>query len=279
MKLIKASELNNEQYHSEKGHYSSSQLKVALADIELFHKQYILGESKLLDSPALAIGNYFHTAILEPELLDKECAVFMGKMRRGTEWTAFKKKHEGKSIITASDYEKATNLIEAIRSNEVATWILSKGEAETSAMGSLMGVSLKIRTDWVCVERGFIGDLKSTTGNAKDTHKIQNTINNYSYDLSSALYIDVFNAVAGKEVIKDFYLMFASKDVGNSQMYKMSQEMLSIGRAKYRCAIKKILKAKKEGWVFADTVESIDPAPWERDMWIKKEESKDSDLL
>ncbi len=276
MKLLKSSELTNEQYHGDTEHYSSSQLKLAVADIEAFHKQYVLGERERKGNPAFALGTYYHTAILEPELLDKECAVFTGKMRRGKEWEAFKVKNEGKAIITNSDYDKAQTLINSTKNNEIVNWLLSEGEAELSCFSSLCGVDIKVRADWIDKDRGFIMDLKSTTGNTKDEHQVQGKVSGLDYDLSAALYMDAFNAAMGSEVIKDFYWVFATKELeySNCTVYRASKQSLAVGRAKYQKAIALIKKWKRKDWLFVDTMHELDAPQWEKDLWLQKKEVK-----
>ena len=61
-----------------------------LEDPEKFYKEYITKEIPRKEVSAFDVGTYFHTAILEPHLLEKECAVYPGAVRRGKEWDAFK---------------------------------------------------------------------------------------------------------------------------------------------------------------------------------------------
>ena len=80
--------MSNADYHKqhapEDHYYSSSQLKTILDDAETFKKKYITRELEDKSSnPVFDIGTYFHTAILEPHLLNEECAVFTGARRAG----------------------------------------------------------------------------------------------------------------------------------------------------------------------------------------------------
>jgi len=276
MKLIKATELSNSEYHGERSHYSSSQLKMAVSDIEAFHRLYVLGEKKNVSIPAFDIGQYYHTAILEPEKLGEECAIFTGKMRRGKDWDAFKVKHEGKAIITNSEYAKAQTLIESTQNNEIVKWLMQSGEAELSCFSRLGGLDIKVRADWIDLERGFLMDLKSTTGNTREKFKIQKKIAEYDYDLSAALYVDAFNAALGKEVIKDFYWPFATKDseYANCTVYRATKANLAVGRAKYTKALQLIKKYEKAGWVFCDEIVDVDAAQWDKELWTPKKEEK-----
>ncbi len=262
--LFEAKDLNNQAYHMqlppEEHFYSSSQLKTMLEDPETFYKTYISNELEgMKHITAFDIGTYYHTAILEPHLLAKECAIYTGKVRRGKEWEAFKAKHPNKAILTEKDHALAENLIQATNDSPVAMDLLEGGRAELSlgvefivkedkiyfiadnkstyVMDKRRGwvlhsncpikggrkIRLKVRADKINEERGNLIDLKSTTGNAKDIFKTRGKISNYTYDLSASKYLDVFNAyylkIGSKVKIKTFWWIFASKDYANCKSY------------------------------------------------------------
>ena len=270
-----STELSNEQYHATPDFFSSSQFKTANEDIELFHKKYITKE--LVDegsNPAFDIGTYFHTAILEPENLDKECIVMPPeiKTRRGAKWEEFKASHKGMIILSGNDYHKAENLITAAKESPILMDLLKEGKPELSLFHNFKGLNVKVRADWINLEEGYIVDLKSTTGNCKDLHKTQGKISQYSYDLSAAFYIDVFNDWLGKQglpLLHTFYWGFASKDYCNSKTYGSTEEILAVGRAKYMKGLEEIKKGQKNEWQFYDEMGEIAPQKWEMDLWIK----------
>ena len=118
---------------------------------------------------------------------------------------------------------------------------------------------------------GFIMDLKSTTGNAKDIEKTIGKIDSYDYDLSAALYVDAFNvylAEKGLPLIHTFKWVFASKDFVNCKVYNSTPEMLAVGRAKYMKALRDIVKYKNNGWQFIDEEADIKPKVWTSQQWL-----------
>ena len=323
MKLGLHKDISNNDYHAqlapEEHFYSSSQLKTMLDDPETFYKKYISGELEANASiPAFDIGTYFHTAILEPHLLEKECVVFRGKARRGKEWEAFKTEHDGKAIITEREYELAKNLIVATQRSEIAMDLHTGGEAEVSLgieiycdendvfisngdkiyqLNINLGwmpvcdlpdeyetVRLKVRCDYINYEKGYIADLKSTTGNAKDVHKTRNKISSYQYDLSAAMYIDLFNGgllLDGKKpVLTTFWWVFASKDYSNCQSYwtgigpmgEVEDSNLKVGRAKWAKAVCLIAKYQSLDWEIPEEPVALAAQPWEKE-WYEKGDS------
>jgi len=273
--------LTNDNYHGEKEHFSSSQLKDVLEDIEYFYKVHISKEiEKSMTGNQLAIGTYVHTAVLEPHLLNKECAVYTGATRRGKEWEAFQALNTGKTIITAKESEDAAGCIKAVLDDAESMKILTPAEKEVSTFGQLLGVPLKARFDaGLLKDGGYIADLKTCSCNAKEERAINRAIEDYNYDMSAALYLDLFSITSGKR-LKDFYWVFASKKMNNAQVWRATPEMLATGRAKLKYALTAIRKYAEMDWAFKSEIRDITPPPYIKDMWLPKQEtSKDSELL
>jgi hypothetical protein len=281
MKSTIIRDMTNADYHGGQSAFSSSQIKTVLEDIELFYRKHILKELKDESIPAFDIGTYYHTAILEPDKLADECIVWTGARRAGKEWEQFKLDHTNKAIITQSELAQAINLIEATKRNTVAMELLSRGEAEVSFYGQLLGLPIKGRTDWIYLgkDESYIIDLKSTTGNAKDVFKTKGKIESYGYDLSASLYLDLVNSVLKEKKIDcapvtNFYWVFASKDICNSAVFAASNEMLRVGRRKYEFCLNQIKKYQALDWKFIDELQILDPVAWVAQEW--KDEEKTS---
>lgn len=283
-------------YHGEGNSFSSSQLKTMLQDPELFYRKYITKEFPKEENQAFDVGTYFHTAILESEKLAEECIVFPGDFRRGKAWEDFKELHKGKAILTKSNVAQADALIKAVNESEIAKKILEGGSVEVSAFldifvfdkqiytffpdeslyklsangwqkvegesGSVIEFStklrLKVRADSINLEAGYISDLKSTTGNCKDAHAIKEKVASYEYDLSASLYLDIFTATTGK-LFKDFYWIFASKDIGNSKTWVASEKQKIAGRYKWKRAAVMLAEYIDSNWTFKEEIGVCEP--------------------
>lgn len=287
-------DLTSAQYHGLKGTFSSTQLKDALKDMEYFHAKHVLHSVESEHIAAFDIGTYFHTAILEPHLIDVECAVYQGN-RRGKEWDDFKAANAGKAIITSNEYQTALMLVNAVKNSPVATGRLSRGEPEVSGFvvvrvvgsniyaptyGVMLNkygwvkpdheipedgvdIVLKVRADLLA--DSFILDLKSMTGNAKDRHGIKAKISELNYDLSASLYLDIFTLASGIPK-NDFIWTFASKSIGNCKNYVASQDNVLVGRAKWRKAVVEIAEGMLSNWEFEDTLDILEPNHYELDI-------------
>ena len=297
-------DLSSDDYHGCKESYSSSQLKEILKSEESFHEKYVLRTGTKEHRDAFDTGNYYHTAILEPHLLKKQFVVFSGQKRFGSKWEAFKEANKNKTIITAKQLREAENLISGTKKCPVAMGRLKQGKSEISLFveilvhageiyapaykkrltrdgwvkeegkvptkGSVRMV-LKVRADRLA-ER-FVLDLKSMNGNPKIPDDIQGIISNFVYDLSAAMYLDLFSLELPS--IQDFIWVFASKDQGTSKSWRASKLNVMVGRVKWSSAVKKIASNTLEGWAFEPSLGEIDPAYWE----LHHLKEKDTDLF
>ena len=293
-------DLPSEAYHGIRGVYSSSQLKHAYEDIEFFHKKYVLRTVEPDEEiPAFSVGTYFHTAVLEPEKMESECVVYKG-IRRGKEWDAFKEANKGKAIITESEYKTAMGLIDAVKNSTIASARIKRGTPEVSAflmlrvVGSVIyapskelvmgkngwlvakttpakGIDIWVKVRADLKADSFILDLKSTTGNVKNNWEMRRKVSDYNYDLSAAMYLDIFSAVENK-TISEFIWTFASKEKLNCKNYIASADNIRVGRAKYTKAILNIAEGIQNGWEFPDYIEILEPNLYEYELIKDKAE-------
>lgn len=290
------------QYHGTKDTWSSSQLKVILEDEEQFFNLYIAKTDTKEHVSAFDVGTYFHTAILEPHKLKEECVIYTGKQRRGAEWELFKKKHNGKAILTKSDAASAQVCIDAVKKSPISMAYIEKSESEVSAFlhirvyqETIYAPSYKVKlgpNGWEKVIRvpdegldlmikaradklgdKFILDLKSTRGNTKSEKEMQKKVDELDYDLSAALYLDIFTLACGK-VIRDFIWTFASKETGIAKSWRADYDSIAIGRKLWRTAILKLANGIENDWSMEDTL-GVLPPTWQKRQIINQEEIVD----
>lgn len=285
--------LSDDDYHRQlppdEHFFSSSQVKDMLKDPDYFIQKYIHGTIEKETSVAFDIGTYFHTAILEPDRFDDACTVYRAGRRSGKQWERFKNKHKGKIILTLSDALKAKNLIQGIEQSDLCwSYVDYPGsEVETSLFIEIMGVRVKVRFDLIRLGKdySFIADLKSTTGSPKDMWAIQKKISSLNYDLSGALYVDAINKYIEDNnlpyaKVKEFVLLFATKDYVEAKPWILSEKSLAVGRAKYQYGLDLIRKYQKLNWQTFEEAGFIDPLPWEKSQWLEDvNDKKKTDLF
>lgn len=293
--------MSSADYHNTAGTWSSSQLKDLLDDEDIFIRKYVKKEIEKVGSEAFDTGQYFHTGILEPHKMSKEVSIFTGKTRFGKLWEDFKAKNKGKTIITAKQKEVGDGMIKAVRSSPVSMEYL-KGEPEMSLFVEILvadreiyapafnkvltpegwidedrmpkkGFKLVIKTRADCLADTFISDLKSTSGKATNAGSVRGSISKYKYDLSAALYLDMFSLV--KEDVSAFIWIFASKDNPCAASWIATKNQILVGRSKWSWAVKKLADLSSANWELPDYLREAEPLPHELE-WIS---GRDTDLL
>ena len=268
---------SNENYHSDNGYRSSSQLKDAINDIVMYYQKYILKTIKKEEKECYAVGNAYHCKILEPKKFKDEFVKMEG-IKRGEKWKVFEAKHKGKTILGNKSWLEYELLVESTLANKDAVRLLKGSQNEVSIYTEIEGFPIKVRFDILNIEKGYGADPKSTTGlliGRKGTYVCRKKIAGLDYDLSAALYMDAVNKVltmihakSGKKglpkLIKTWYWIFASKDFKSCKVLEASPAMLENGREKYKLAIAEIKKQEAANWKTKDLeegIEIIDPLP------------------
>lgn len=299
-KLVR--DVTSEEYHGMPGTWSSSQFKDLLDDEEIFIKKYIRREIAREEREAFDTGTYFHTGTLEPHKVASEIAIYPGKVRYGKEWDKWKAQNGGKCVITLKQKEQGDGMIKAVKGSPVAMEYLD-GEAEVSlfvvlviANGKIFAphfkkvltregwanhpcenlkggyqIIVKVRAD--CLGENYISDLKSTSGNARSESSVRGSISKYKYDLSAALYLDLFALV--RPLVREFIWIFASKEGFSCGTWRASRNQILVGRAKYMKGMLKLADCARSNWEIVDCLREAEPLSHEME-WLRE---KDTDLL
>lgn len=159
-------------------------------------------------TPALIFGQLVHKATLEPETLMEEFAVAPNVDRRTKagkeEYAAFAEDAAGKTIVSADDWQKATEMLEA---QKVMPFIkkLLDGEHEKPFfwVDEMTGELCKVRVD-ALIEINYEGekrlaiiDYKSTMDASSDAFMRQAV--NLGYDFQAAMYSEGVEKVTGRK--------------------------------------------------------------------------------
>lgn len=263
-------DISNESYHAERDYVSSSGLKLMLRNPREYHKIYVLNEGEKPVSAALDLGSYIHARILEPDLVDKEFAVYPSAFKRGNAWKEFQLEHEGKIVLTSTQKAQADKLISNFYNTSVILGnhksekevslesFFNHGFPEQTLCGELDGVKIKVRFDYrkEFEDFGSINDIKTTSALIRSKSDVEYVCASLEYDLSAALYVDLVEKETGKP--HDFFFCFISKADGECKMFKASEQMLEAGRQKYKKAIQLLKEARKTGVYYKNVIESID---------------------
>ena len=173
----------DEHYYGEFGRQflSNSDISVLLKNPKDLHKPKP-------NSPALLVGGYFHTAILEPDKLNRFKIV--KATTRNTK--AYKEISEGEICLLQHEVDKIQLMTEAVLNNDVCRElikpILNEVEYEEPRVGKIHGQMWKGKADVINHEEKLVIDLKTTS----DIDKFQWSANKFNYDSQAFIYSTLF---------------------------------------------------------------------------------------
>ena len=173
------------QYHATDA-VSASLLK-QIAKSPAHAKAYLQQQQE--PTAAMLFGTAFHTCVLESERFDNEYAVFEGDKRTKEGKVNYERLvTEGKTIITAVDYNAITAMAEAIGEHPAAgALVRGEGQTEVSMFwdDDETGLACKCRPDiWM---GRVIVDLKTTEDASPEG--FARSIQNYGYGIQAAHYL------------------------------------------------------------------------------------------
>jgi hypothetical protein len=232
-----------EEYHRHPA-VGSSGLKLVLRSPAHFKEEL---DRPSPPTPSMRMGSALHTAILEPELFQKNTAVcpkFSGKGSREATAT-WMKENEGKLILRADEVDVIDGVLLSLEKHRTARELLKDGRAEESFFWQdpATGLVCKARPDYW--KDGMLIDVKSTINASPVDFPKQ--IANLNYHLQAAFYLDGVSAVLG-EPFQEFILVAVEKDPPYAvAAYRLDEATLDVGRQLYRKALRTLKRCKASG--------------------------------
>ena len=174
---------DDEHYYGDFGKQflSNSDISILLKNPKDLHKP-------TPKSPALLVGGYFHTAILEPDKLNRFKIV--EATTRNTK--AYKEISDGELCLLQHEVDKIQLMTEAIQSNDVCRDlikpILGEVDYEEPRVAKIHNQMWKGKADVVNHEEKLVIDLKTTS----DIDRFQWSANKFNYDSQAFIYSTLF---------------------------------------------------------------------------------------
>lgn len=206
------------------------------------------------ETSAQSLGTAAHAAILEPERFEREFVkmpAFGEPLRKPAKLAAlnFRRANEGKSIITASEYEQAVTMRDAIMAHASAREILkAKGVKERCIVwiDPEFGIKCKIRLDILAVWNGYkiIVDLK-TTRDAR-AQAVSRSMYKFGYHRAASWYTQGAGVLSPGD--RKFIHIFVESDPPHGVgVYEMNQDDLILGYDEIRVALARYVHGRKTG--------------------------------
>jgi len=253
--------MTNQEYHSNKSHLSSSNLKTLLMNPTKFYEEKICGNKVNEQKAVYDVGSLTHAVILEPHKVETDFAIFPGLRKAGAKYEEFKAANAGKIILSISQKLQVEKYCQAYSSHKTAVGMLSGGFAEHTMTSEILGVPVKARADYINVNSAYIADIK-TTSHPSDSEIFRMTVQEYMYSLSASLYCQIAFNNYGK--LFDFYFVVISKVDLTCEIYKASSATLSEGSALVTQALVLYKKCKESGvWLHEQPKRLFDSEDYE----------------
>jgi hypothetical protein len=194
-------------------------------------------------TPAMQFGTAFHTVLLEPDLFGKTFVVAPKFDRRTKEGKAaaeaWEAEHAGKTALTAEQMNAIEQMVASVKQHAGAAGLLANGMAEMSGFWTDpdTGIQCKCRPDFLSMAgetvTGIV-DVKTCCDASADG--FARAIATLGYDVQAAFYQDGLGAMTGRTI--PFYFIAVEKDAPFAvAAYKASDEVIEVGRSKYRGAL------------------------------------------
>ena len=183
MKEIYEKLTNDEHYYGDYGKQflSNSDISTLLKNPRDLHKPRP-------SSPAFLVGGYFHTAILEPDKLNRFKIV--DATTRNTK--KYKEISDGEICLLQHEVDKIQLMTEAMMSNDVCRDlikpVLAEVDYEEPRVGKIFDNMWKGKADIINHEEKLVIDLKTTA----DIDKFRWSASKYNYDSQAYIYSTLF---------------------------------------------------------------------------------------
>ena len=175
-------------------------------------------------SSAILVGSYFHTALLEPDKLNKFKIVDASTRNTKT----YKEKSEGKLCLLQSEVNNVELMIDKINKTKICEDLIrgDKINFEEPNIVEIEGNMWKGKADVVNHKEDLVIDLKTTA----DINKFRSSAFRYNYDSQAFIYKELFGY--------DFIFIVIDKTTKQIGIFECSDEFLNAGYMKLKNASK-----------------------------------------
>ena len=254
-------DLPNDEYHSMEG--------ISKSSLDLIHKspahyKYFL-ENPREQTEAMAIGSAVHTAVLEPDLFDKEYVV-APKIDRRTkkgkeEYAEFVEENGDKKTLDKPTYEMIMGISDKVNSIPLFQSIMDGAKTEVSAFYRDGDILRKSRAD-IYREDGILADLK--TCQDASYAAVQRSIHSWRYYVQSPFYLDNFTLATNRKYDQFIFIFVEKTPPFGVAFYAADKTMIQRGQVEYKADLDTYRKCLETNeWPdYPQEIMSVSLPPW-----------------
>ena len=273
--------LTNDEYHA-RPEVSKSDLDL-IARCPAKYKWHKIDGNPRAGSTTFDLGSLVHCLILEPNMVQREfmkapadaprrpsstqrkAAKPSASTQQAIEfWDQFDKESEGKTILSADDWEQAERMAASVAQHPAVQLIFDgDGVAEESFFWTdeATGLDCKCRPDWHSNDREVVVDLK-TTRNAG--HEFERSLVNFRYHVQAAHYTDGCAAAWGKAPSHFMFICVEKEPPYPVAVYLASPDVIAAGRRQARKDLERLAECRRtHRWPgYGDEIKVLDLPAW-----------------
>lgn len=270
------------EYHSKKEYMSSSACKMILKKSPYYFLQYWCGMIEQEEKDYFNFGRALHMALLMPKEFSERYVIKpnFGRTKVDLALKArFYKEHEDCVILSETEREQITGMIDSVLDHQIASGMLKEGVAEVSIFfkDEDTNVLCRARPDFIRQDKDTkridIIDVKTTVDAEK--FRFASDISKYQYHSQLAFYRDAVEKAYGVGVDSVSILAIEKKFPYDVFLYTLDEEDLEEGRKFYKQALRTYVMARvKDKWPRAQHLAEMIRMP----MWSRGEQLPEFDF-
>jgi exodeoxyribonuclease VIII len=277
--LIKG--LANRDYHATAPVSASNVIDMGTS-FKYFHWKKNQAERE--ETASMTLGTAAHTAVLEPNLFDSQYTVIpesaprrptsvqLGAKKPSPEtiaaiqyWEQLERMNAGKTILSASDYDRVMGMRDAVFAHKDAKAFLSGGEAEVSCFSKYPGIAVdvKCRPDYLRMDDGLSINFK--TSHNSSFNGFMGSVKDWSYDWQSAFYCDILSHMFNRH-FDELHIVVESQPPHHVALYTFEEDSLEFARSQFRPLLEKyLLCLETDIWPgLPEIVQTVSVPAWAR---------------
>lgn len=233
--------MSNEDYHTDEAIGSTTIKSISVSPANLYFNPF-------KGSKSAHIGTAIHSALLEPDLFEKE---FIREpeisSRASKEYKALLANNDPEKILIGSEVETINRMFDSSRLNEdFMDYIGAKGNSEISMFATcpVTGLNLKCRFDRLSDSHPFPLDVKSCRDASQ--RGFSQAFGQYHYHVQAAFYLYVLRLVTGRELNQFAFFAIENSAPFKNCMYYIGEDSLELGRKIMFDAMNKLVECLED---------------------------------
>lgn len=232
-------DISNEDYHKDEAVGSTTIKSISSSPAELYFNPF-------KGSKSAHIGTAIHSALLEPDLYEKEFCKLHESDRRSADYKAAVKEYGADFVLVGNEVETVSRMFESSRLNEdFMEYISAKGHSEVSMFATcpITGLKLKCRFDRLSDSHSYPLDVKSCRDATQ--RGFSQAFGQYHYHVQAAFYLYVLKLVTGRELEQFAFFAIENTAPYKNCMYYIGEDSLELGRKIMLEAMHKLVECRE----------------------------------